>query len=81
MEKEAWVELPSAKELGWTADTEGGYDFEFLPAMARLVMAHPQIGAPFVQLLATVMFGPGFLSRRERELIGGVTSAAQDCFY
>ena len=81
MEKEAWVALPTEQELGWSAEMNGGYDFGFLPAMGRLVMAHPQIGAPFVQLLATVMFGPGFLSRRERELIGGVSAAAQDCFY
>ena len=81
MEKEAWIRLPSATELGWSSERAGGYDFGFLPAMGRLVMAHPQIGAPFVQLLATVMFGPGFLSRRERELIGGVAAAAQDCFY
>ena len=81
MERDAWIQLPSEKELGWSPQAGGGYDFEFLPAMGRLVMAHPLIGTPFVQLLAAVMFGPGFLSRRERELIGGVSAAAQDCFY
>ena len=81
MKKEAWITLPSEAELGWTAAPGAGYDFSFLPAMGRLVMAHPQIGSAFVQLLMTVMFGPGILSRRERELVGAVASAAQDCFY
>jgi AhpD family alkylhydroperoxidase len=27
------------------------------------------------------MFGPGALSRREREMVAGVAAAAQDCFY
>ncbi len=81
MEREAWVDLPSETELGWDAKAGGGYDFGFLPAMGRLVMAHPGIGPAFVQLLSTVMFGPGSLTRREREMIGGVASAAQDCFY
>ena len=81
MEKEAWVKIPTEEELGWSAESGGGYDFTFLPAMGRLIMAHPLIGPSFVQLLSTVMFGPGSLSRRERELIASVSAAAQDCFY
>ena len=81
MEREAWVVIPTAEELGWSPESGGGYGFEFLPAMGRLIMAHPLIGPAFVQLLATVMFGPGSLSRRERELVASVSAAAQDCFY
>lgn len=81
MTKEAWVEIPSESDLGWTAGGGGGYEFSFLPAMGRLIMAHPSIGPAFVQLLAVVMFAPGELSRRERELVATVSAAAQDCFY
>jgi hypothetical protein len=81
MPNEAWVQIPTARELGWTAELGGGYDFTFLPAMGRLIMAHPVIGPSFIQMLSTVMFGPGSLSRRERELVASVSAAAQDCFY
>jgi len=81
MGKEAWVDVPTEEELGWTAEPGGGYEFSFLPAMGRLIMAHPLIGPAFVQLLSIVMFGPGELSRRERELVASVSAAAQDCFY
>jgi hypothetical protein len=49
--------------------------------MMRLVGAHPQIGAQFGGLFAQVMFGPGALSRADREMVAAVASAAQDCFY
>ena len=81
MEKEAWIDLPSQQSLGWTAEAGSGYAFSFLPAMGRLIMAHPGIGPAFVQLLSSVMFGPGALSRREREMVAAVAAAAQDCFY
>ena len=81
MPNEAWVQIPTAEELGWSAEQGGGYDFTFLPGMGRLIMAHPVIGPSFVQMLSTVMFGPGSLSRLERELIASVSAAAQDCFY
>jgi hypothetical protein len=81
MGKGAWVEIPTAEELGWNADSAGGYGFAFLPAMGRLIMAHPVIGPAFVQLLSTVMFGAGALSRQERELVATASAAAQDCFY
>jgi hypothetical protein len=81
MDNEAWVKIPSESELGWTAEAGTGYDFIFLPAMGRLIMAHPRIGPAFIQLLAIVMFEPGALSRRERELVASVSAAAQDCFY
>lgn len=81
MHDEAWVKLPSEDDLGWDAESGGGYEFAFLPAMGRLILAHPLIGAPFIQLLSAVMFGPGELTRRERELVASVAAAAQDCFY
>ena len=52
-----------------------------LPAMARLVMSHPRLGPAFGQLFAQIMFEPGSLSRRERELVAAVAASAQDCFY
>ena len=81
METEAWIKIPTEDELGWNAENGGGYEFSFLPAMGRLIMAHPLIGPAFVQLLSTVLFGEGALSRRERELVASVSAAAQDCFY
>jgi len=81
MTRDAWVDLPSEQSLGWTAENGGGYEFAFLPAMGRLIMAHPVVGQAFVQLLSTLMFGPGQLTRRERELVASVSAAAQDCFY
>ena len=81
MEREAWVKIPTEKDIGWSARSRDAYAFTFLPAMGRLIMAHPVIGPPFAQMLATVMFGPGSLSRRERELVASVSAAAQDCFY
>ena len=49
--------------------------------MGRLLMAHPRLGPPFLQLFGEIMFAPGALTRRERELVAAVTAAGQDCFY
>ena len=81
MNREAWIDIPTAEQLGWDPTSGAGYRFEFLPAMGRLIMAHPLIGPTFIQMLSTIMFGPGALSRRERELVASVSAAAQDCFY
>jgi alkylhydroperoxidase family enzyme len=78
---EAWVELPSEQDLRRLGLGGDPYDFGFLPAMVRLVAAHPQIGARFGGLFTQVMFGPGALTRAEREMVAAVASAAQDCFY
>lgn len=77
---EAWVEIASRETL---QGGRGGhpYDFGFFPAMARLIMAHPRIAPAFSQLYASIMFAEGSLDRREREMVAGVTAAAQDCFY
>ncbi len=80
--KAAWVELASEGELRKLFPGGGGeYDFGFLPAMVKLVMAHPRIGPAFGQLFSQIMFVPGALSRREREMVAAVAASAQDCFY
>lgn len=82
-EKQAWVDLPSDAEL--RAVMPGGspsaYDFGFMMGMPRLRMAHHRIGPLFGPLFREIMFGPGALSRAEREMVAGVTAAAQDCRY
>jgi alkylhydroperoxidase/carboxymuconolactone decarboxylase family protein YurZ len=81
MSSDAWVEMPTEVELRRLVPEGGIYDFGFLPAMARLIMAHPRIGPAFGQLFGQIMFAPGALGRREREMVAGVAAAAQDCFY
>ena len=84
---EAWVSIPSNEDLqslrrpGAPSGPRHPYDFGFFPAMGRLQMAHPRIGAAFAALFNQIMFAPGHLERREREMIAAVTAAAQDCHY
>ena len=81
---DAWVHMPSEDELRAAIPRGAGfpYDFGFLPAMARLVRAHPRIGQAFGALFAQIMFSPeGKLSRAEREMVAAVSAAAQDCHY
>jgi hypothetical protein len=82
---EAWVQLPSEEAIRAAA---GGQTHPYevflggvIARMARLLAAHPRIGPAFRQLSSTILFGPGALSRAERELVAAVTAAAQDCFY
>jgi hypothetical protein len=81
---DAWVPLPSQEEMR-ALIPEGAnfpYDFGFLPAMMRLVLAHGRIGPPMGALFAQIMFSPeGELSRGEREMVAAVAAAAQDCHY
>jgi len=82
---EAWVRLPSEEEVRSTPGRRP-HRYEALlggviAQMGRLIMAHPVIGPALGQLSGTVLFGPGALSRPERELVAAVTAAAQDCFY
>ena len=81
MTEDAWVKIPSEADLRALMPEGGDYDFGFLPAMARLVMAHPRIGLAFGRLFGEIMFAPGALTRRERELVAAVAASAQDCFY
>lgn len=81
---DAWVQLPTQEQMRALipADRSFPYDFGFLPAMTRLVMAHGRIGPAFGQLFGQIMFSPeGALSRREREMVAAVAAAAQDCRY
>jgi Carboxymuconolactone decarboxylase family len=82
---EAWVKLPSEEAM---RSASGGRQHPYeifmggvVARMARLLAAHPRIGGAFRQLSAEVLFGPGALSRAEREMVAAVTAAAQDCFY
>ena len=77
----AWVAVPSEDELRTLMPSGHPYDFGFYPAMARLLMAHDQIGPAFGGLFSQIMFAPGHLDRREREMVAAVASAAQDCHY
>jgi hypothetical protein len=82
-ERQAWVKLPTEADLQ-AAMPQGGpsaYDFGFLMGMPRLRMAHRRIGPLFGPLFREIMFGPGALSRAEREMVAGVAAAAQDCRY
>lgn len=81
MTRDAWVALPSEVDLRAGGSSGGHYDFGFLPNMARLIAAHPAIGPAFSRLFGEIMFRPGTLTRRERELVAAVAAAAQDCFY
>ena len=78
---DAWVQLPTTDQVREVLGRGGVYDFGFVPAMTRLIMSHPDIAPHFGALFVQVMFGPGALSRPEREMVAGVASAAQDCFY
>lgn len=79
----AWVGLPSAAAIEASAGPggRGGYDFGFVSNMGRLLRAHPRFSRPFLTLFGAIMFAPGSLSRRERELVAAVAASAQDCRY
>ena len=82
--REAWVAIPSEDEVRARipSGTKYPYDFGFLPAMGRLMRAHPRIGSAWLNLFREIMWSPdGVLSRAEREMIAGVAATAQDCHY
>jgi hypothetical protein len=75
---EAWVQIQEES----AARTEQGEGWVgFVPAMGRLLLAHPRIGPQFRALYREVMWGDGALSRQECELVAAVTASAQDCTY
>ena len=78
---DAWVAIPSAQSLEDVLPPGSPYDFGFMPAMTRLVMAHPRIGPAFGMLFSQIMFEPGHLDRMEKEMVAAVAASAQDCFY
>ena len=81
--RDAWVQMPTEAELRAqrSSDTNNPYDFGFLTAMERLLLAHERIGHSFLRLFGQIMFAPGHLSRAEREMVAAVAAAAQDCHY
>ena len=78
-ERDAWIELASPE----TADPgpDHPYSFGVSLGMSRLMMAHERIGTAFRGAYREIMFAPGELDRREREMVAAVSAAAQDCFY
>lgn len=83
VKKQAWVDLPTDADIhaAMPAGGPSAYDFGFIMGMPRLRLAHRRIGALFGPLFREIMFGPGALSRAEREMVAGVAAAAQDCHY
>jgi alkylhydroperoxidase/carboxymuconolactone decarboxylase family protein YurZ len=77
--REAFIDLPPREAFG--AQTEGQYNFGFVTNMGRLLRAHPRIARRFMGIFGEIMFEPGKLDRREREMIAAVAAAAQDCHY
>ncbi len=75
---EAWVQIQA--ESAARAEQGDGW-LGFIPAMGRLLQAHPRIGKQFRTLYREVMWGEGALSRQECELVATVASEAQDCTY
>jgi hypothetical protein len=76
----AWVSLPTPEQIRQMG-LPPSYNFGFVGAMGRLMLAHPKIGPHFSRLFQQIMFGPGTLSRQERETVAMVTARAQNCFY
>ena len=79
---DAWVTMPSEESIrAMMPAGEHPYDFGFVTGMQRLIMSHMRI-APFLGMLfRQIMFEPGILSRREKEMVAAITAAAQDCHY
>lgn len=82
-DREAWIKLPTEEELldSFPADHPYSVGAGRVPAMARLISAHPDLAPHFQRLVARIMFGPGALERAEREMVAAVAAAAQDCHY
>ena len=78
---DAWVDMPSEDAIRAFMRSGHVYDFGFLTAMQRLIMSHLRIAPFFGALFQQIMFEPGGLSRREREMVAAVAAAAQDCHY
>jgi alkylhydroperoxidase family enzyme len=79
---DAWVRFTSPESFSdCDFPRQHPYNFGNVPAMARLLGAHPGIAPHFAHLFGTIMFGPGALTRAEREMVAAVTAAAQDCHY
>lgn len=80
-ERIAWVKTPSEGVIRQYMGEGHPYDFGFIPGMMMLMAAHMRIAPFFGALFRQIMFEPGALSRREREVVAAVSAAAQDCRY
>ena len=79
--EDAYIALPSMEAVAAARPADHPYNFGFVGAMGRLLMAHPRIGPPFQAMFGAIMFAPGALDRQEREMVASVTASAQTCFY
>jgi alkylhydroperoxidase/carboxymuconolactone decarboxylase family protein YurZ len=79
--EDAYIPLPSVEAATAARPDDHPYNFGFVGAMGRLLMAHPRIGPPFQALFGEIMFAPGALDRQEREMVAAVAASAQTCFY
>jgi hypothetical protein len=83
--QDAWIELPTDEMVRAARGGQSHPYDQFLGGviakMAKLIMAHDVIGPALGQLSRTIMFGPGALSRAEREMVASVAAAAQSCHY
>ena len=76
---EAWIRIRREDEI--PPGAPNNYNFGFRAAMGRLLATHKPIAPAFGALYRQIMFEPGFLDRREREMVAAVAAAAQDCYY
>ena len=81
--REAWIaRVGPAEATGELAEVyealTGGRPLAHILEIQTL---HPAALARHHELYRTLMFGPSPLTRAERESIGVVVSAANDCFY
>ncbi len=79
--QDAYVRLPPPEEVAASRPADHPYNFGFVTGMSRLLMAHPRIGPKFMAMFGEIMFAPGALDRREREMIAAVAASAQFCHY
>ena len=77
----AWVGVPGKAEVEAGMPADHPYNIGSAMAMSRLSRAHARIGKAFSALFAEIMFKPGLLERRQREMVAAVAAAAQDCEY
>jgi alkylhydroperoxidase family enzyme len=80
-ERDAYIELPPPEDVARSRPPNHPYNFGFVTSMSRLLMAHPRIGPAFMAMFGEIMFAPGALDRREREMVAAVAASAQYCHY
>ena len=82
---EAWVTIVAEDDvraaMGGRRLPYEAYMGGVISRLARLLASHDLIGATFSGVGPRSLFGPGALSRAEREMVAAVASAAQDCHY